>query len=72
MNSLFPMYEISYLELFSYQRVDIEKTRHRTVVTLDVRHQIMSMNRKAREEWEKKQAEAEKLRKVNDVGPIQY
>jgi hypothetical protein len=26
------------------------------------------MNRKAREEWEKKQAEADKLRKLNDVG----
>jgi transcription initiation factor TFIID subunit 4 len=48
--------------------VDIEKTRHRTVVTSDVRQQIMTMNRKAREEWEKKQAEADKLRKLNDVG----
>jgi transcription initiation factor TFIID subunit 4 len=28
----------------------------------------MTMNRKAREEWEKKQAEADKLRKLNDVG----
>jgi transcription initiation factor TFIID subunit 4 len=27
----------------------------------------MTMNRKAREEWEKKQAEAEKLRRLNDV-----
>jgi hypothetical protein len=27
----------------------------------------MTMNRKAREEWEKRQAEAEKLQKVNDV-----
>lgn len=27
----------------------------------------MLMNRKAKEEWEKKQAEAEKLRKVNEV-----
>lgn len=62
------MCEISYFGIIS-QRVDIEKTRHRTVATLDVHQHIMSMNRKAREEWEKKQAEAEKLRKVNDVGP---
>ena len=27
----------------------------------------MTMNRKAREEWEKRQAEAEKLQNVNDV-----
>nr|POE50888.1 atp-dependent zinc metalloprotease ftsh 8, mitochondrial [Quercus suber] len=48
------------------QRVDIEKPRHRTVVTSDVQQQIMTMNRKAREEWEKEQAEAEKLRRLND------
>ncbi|RDX62068.1 Transcription initiation factor TFIID subunit 4b, partial [Mucuna pruriens] len=48
-------------------RVDFEKTRHRTVVTSDVRQQIMTINRKVREEWEKKQAEADKLRKLNDV-----
>ncbi|XP_027193103.1 transcription initiation factor TFIID subunit 4b-like isoform X2 [Cicer arietinum] len=58
---------ISNIIRMSKQRVDIEKTRHRTAVTSDVRHQIMEMNRKAREEWEKKQAEAEKLRKLNDV-----
>ncbi|XP_073224999.1 transcription initiation factor TFIID subunit 4b isoform X2 [Cicer arietinum] len=49
------------------KQVDIEKTRHRTAVTSDVRQQIMAMNKKAREEWEKKQAEAEKLRKPSDV-----
>nr|XP_023909339.1 cationic amino acid transporter 2, vacuolar-like [Quercus suber] len=49
------------------QRVDIEKPRHRTVVTSDVQQQIMTMNRKAREEWEKKHAEAEKLRRLNDA-----
>jgi len=49
------------------QRVDSEKSRHNTVVTSDVREQILAINRKAREEWEKKQAEAEKLRKNNDV-----
>ncbi|KAK7840565.1 atp-dependent zinc metalloprotease ftsh 10 [Quercus suber] len=48
------------------RRVDIEKPRHRTVVTSDVQQQIMTMNRKAREEWEKEQAEAEKLRRLND------
>ncbi|KEH35795.1 transcription initiation factor [Medicago truncatula] len=58
---------ISNIIRMSKQRVDIEKTRHRTVVTSDVRQQIMTMNRKAREEWEKKQAETEKLRKLNDV-----
>ncbi|WJX38528.1 hypothetical protein P8452_26180 [Trifolium repens] len=58
---------ISNIIRMSKQRVDIEKTRHRTVVTSDVRQQIMAMNRKAREEWEKKQAEADKLRKLNDV-----
>nr|POE69205.1 isoform 2 of transcription initiation factor tfiid subunit 4b [Quercus suber] len=47
-------------------RVDIEKPRHRTVVTSDVQQQIMTMNRKASEEWEKKQAKAEKLRRLND------
>ncbi|CAI8599320.1 unnamed protein product [Vicia faba] len=58
---------ISNIVRMSKQRVDIEKTRHRTVVTSDVRQQIMAMNRKAREEWEKKQAEVDKLRKLNDV-----
>ena len=28
------------------------------------------MNHKAREEWEKKQAEAEKLRKLNEVSVV--
>ncbi|WRX30961.1 Transcription initiation factor TFIID component TAF4 [Theobroma cacao] len=50
----------------SKQRVDDEKSRHRTLITSDVRQQIMMMNRNAREEWEKKQAEAEKLRKLNE------
>ncbi|KAL4604205.1 hypothetical protein ACB092_10G176200 [Castanea dentata] len=57
---------ISNLIRLSKQRVDIEKPRHQTVVTSDVQQQIMTMNRKAREEWEKKQAEAEKLRRLND------
>nr|POF03097.1 transcription initiation factor tfiid subunit 4b [Quercus suber] len=49
------------------RRVDIEKPRHRTVVTSDVQQQIMTMSRKAREEWKKKQAETEKLRRLNDI-----
>ncbi|XP_012068247.1 transcription initiation factor TFIID subunit 4b isoform X2 [Jatropha curcas] len=57
---------ISNLIRLSKQRVDAEKSRHRTIVTSDVRQQIMKMNQKAREEWEKKQSEAEKLRKVNE------
>ncbi|KAI8002437.1 Transcription initiation factor TFIID subunit 4b [Camellia lanceoleosa] len=50
----------------SKQRVNIEKPRHRTLITSDVQQQILAMNRKAREEWEKKQAEAEKLQKLNE------
>ncbi|KAL3013244.1 hypothetical protein AAZX31_06G042000 [Glycine max] len=58
---------ISNVIRMSKQRVDLEKTSHRTVVTSDVRQQILTMNKKAREEWEKKQSETEKLRKLNDV-----
>ncbi|KAK8691958.1 hypothetical protein V6N13_075446 [Hibiscus sabdariffa] len=50
----------------SKQRVDVEKPRHRMLITSDVRQQIMMMNQNARGEWEKKQAEAEKLRKLNE------
>ncbi|CAN4122581.1 unnamed protein product [Withania somnifera] len=57
---------ISSLIRLSKQRVDIEKSRHRTIVTSDVREEIMSINRKAREEWEKKQADVEKLQKGNE------
>ncbi|XP_019255665.1 PREDICTED: transcription initiation factor TFIID subunit 4b-like isoform X3 [Nicotiana attenuata] len=57
-------YEMEY-HLF-LQRVNIEKSRHRTIVTSDVGQQIMLMNRKVREEWEKKQAEAEKLQVANE------
>ncbi|KAI3860225.1 hypothetical protein MKX03_022531 [Papaver bracteatum] len=57
---------INNLVRMSKQRVDIEKPRHRTIITSDVRRQIRLMNRKAKEELEKKQAEeAEKLRKSN-------
>ncbi|KAJ8620269.1 hypothetical protein MRB53_028798 [Persea americana] len=59
---------ISSLIRMSKQRVDIEKPRHRILITSDVRRQILMMNRKAKEDWEKKQAEeAEKLRKNNDT-----
>ncbi|KAF8410182.1 hypothetical protein HHK36_002704 [Tetracentron sinense] len=59
---------ISNLIRLSKQRVDIEKPRHRTLITSDVRRQILTMNRKAKEDWEKKQAEeAEKLRKLNEA-----
>jgi transcription initiation factor TFIID subunit 4 len=32
----------------------------------------MAMNRKAREEWEKKQAEADRLRRLNEVSASAY
>ncbi|KAI8548598.1 hypothetical protein RHMOL_Rhmol07G0285500 [Rhododendron molle] len=58
---------ISNLIRLSKQRVDIEKPRHQTIVTSDVRKQILAINQKAREEWEKKQSEAEKLQKLNEL-----
>ncbi|XP_042381644.1 transcription initiation factor TFIID subunit 4b-like isoform X1 [Zingiber officinale] len=59
---------ISYLIRLSKQRVDIEKSRHRFVITSDVRGQIFSMNQKAKEEYETKQVEGtEKHRKVTDL-----
>ncbi|KAK4481547.1 hypothetical protein RD792_012448 [Penstemon davidsonii] len=57
---------IASLIRLSKQRVDIEKPRHRTIITSDIRQQIMTINRKAREEWEKKQAETEKSLKQID------
>ncbi|CAN4092135.1 unnamed protein product [Withania somnifera] len=57
---------ISSLIRLSKQRVDIEKSRHRIIVTSDVREEIMSINQKAREEWEKKQTDVEKLQKANE------
>ncbi|KZV16867.1 TBP-associated factor 4 isoform 1 [Dorcoceras hygrometricum] len=58
---------IANLIRLSKQRVDMEKLRHRTVVTSDVREKITTINRKAREEWEKKQAETEKSQKLNET-----
>ncbi|XP_019152984.1 PREDICTED: transcription initiation factor TFIID subunit 4b-like [Ipomoea nil] len=51
---------------FSKQRVDIEKLRHRTIPTSDVRKQIMVINERAKVEWEKKQAEIAKFQKTNE------
>ncbi|KAF5189003.1 Transcription initiation factor tfiid subunit 4b [Thalictrum thalictroides] len=59
---------ISNLIRVSKQRVDVERSRHRTIITSDVRRQILVMNRKAKEDWDKKQAdEAEKLRKTTEA-----
>ncbi|KAL3634144.1 hypothetical protein CASFOL_021198 [Castilleja foliolosa] len=57
---------ISNVIRLSKQRVDFEKPRHKTIITSDVRQQIMTINRKAREELEKKQADSEKSQKSND------
>lgn len=53
---------------FSKQRVEVEKSRHHFYpLSSDVRSHIMRVNREAREQWEKKQAEdAERIRKQND------
>ncbi|KAK1392356.1 transcription initiation factor TFIID subunit 4b [Heracleum sosnowskyi] len=51
---------ISNLVRLSKQRVGVEKARHRTIVTSDVRQQIIAMNLKAREEWDKTQGDPEK------------
>ncbi|KAG2692360.1 hypothetical protein I3760_08G050200 [Carya illinoinensis] len=47
-------------------RADIEKLS-RTVINSDVQHQIMTMNKTAREEWGKKQAEAERLWRLDEA-----
>ncbi|XP_074309425.1 transcription initiation factor TFIID subunit 4b isoform X2 [Silene latifolia] len=57
---------ISSLIRVSKHRVDSEKSKHSIVVNSDVREQILMINQKATEEWEKKQAEADKLRKQNE------
>ncbi|MQL85697.1 hypothetical protein Taro_018225 [Colocasia esculenta] len=60
---------ISNLIRISRQRVDIEKARHRIIFTSDVRRQILMINKREKEDWERKQAEEiEKLRKQNEVG----
>ncbi|KAG2551103.1 hypothetical protein PVAP13_9KG371900 [Panicum virgatum] len=59
---------ISNIIRFSKQRVDVEKSRHRFYpLSSDVRSHIMRVNREAKEQWDKKQAEdAERIRKQND------
>ncbi|XP_057802224.1 transcription initiation factor TFIID subunit 4b-like isoform X2 [Salvia miltiorrhiza] len=57
---------ISNIIRLSKQRVDVEKPRHKTIITSDVRQQIMAINSKAREDWEKKQAETEKSQKLSE------
>ncbi|XP_052201529.1 transcription initiation factor TFIID subunit 4b-like isoform X2 [Diospyros lotus] len=57
---------ITNLIRLSKQRVDVEKARHQMFITSDVQRQIMEINSKTREEWDRKQAEAEKLQKLNE------
>ncbi|XP_025813930.1 transcription initiation factor TFIID subunit 4b-like isoform X2 [Panicum hallii] len=59
---------ISTLIRVSKQRIDTEKTGHRLVITSDVGRQILQMNQKAKEEWDKKQAEeADKNKKQTEA-----
>ncbi|KAF8653868.1 hypothetical protein HU200_061999 [Digitaria exilis] len=59
---------ISTLIRVSKQRIDTEKTGHRLVITSDVGRQIFQMNQKAKEEWDKKQAEeADKNKKQTEA-----
>ncbi|KAI0516586.1 hypothetical protein KFK09_009263 [Dendrobium nobile] len=59
---------LSYLIKLAKQRVDSEKARRRFIVTSDVGRQILAINKKIKDDWDKKQAEeAEKLRKAIDV-----
>ncbi|KAL5213358.1 hypothetical protein ABZP36_024205 [Zizania latifolia] len=59
---------ISTLIRVSKQRIDTEKTGHRLVITSDVGRQILRMNQKAKEEWDKKQTEeTDKNKKQNEV-----
>jgi len=59
---------ISTLIRVSKQRIDTEKTGHQLVITSDVGRQILQMNQKAKEEWDKKQAEeADKNKKQTEA-----
>ncbi|KAK9097201.1 hypothetical protein Sjap_022698 [Stephania japonica] len=59
---------ISNLIKLSKQRADIERLRHQVLVNSDVQHGISMINQKAKDEWERKQAdEAEKSRKLNEA-----
>lgn len=57
---------ISTLIRVSKQRIDTEKTSHRLVITSDVGRQILQMNQKAKDEWDKKQAETDKNKKQTE------
>ncbi|XP_010499260.1 PREDICTED: transcription initiation factor TFIID subunit 4-like isoform X2 [Camelina sativa] len=46
----------------SKQRTDAEKCRHQTFITSDIRKEINEMNRKVKEEWEKKHGGEEKAK----------
>lgn len=48
---------ISKLVRISKQRVDLEKRRHKTLVTSDIQHQLEGINKIVEEEWGKRQAE---------------
>ncbi|CAM6094531.1 unnamed protein product [Calypogeia fissa] len=51
----------------SKQRCDVDKERHKVIVTSDVRRQILLMKRRAKEMLDKKMAEeSERLRKLNE------
>ncbi|XP_076906660.1 transcription initiation factor TFIID subunit 4b-like [Bidens hawaiensis] len=56
---------ITNLIRISKQRADVEKPNNQTVITSDVWQQIMSLNQKAREEWEEKQADADRLQSAD-------
>ncbi|KAG0451145.1 hypothetical protein HPP92_026568 [Vanilla planifolia] len=56
---------ITTLVKLSKQRVDGEKSRHRFVVTSDVGQQILTINRKMKEDWDKKTGRG--IRKVRKV-----
>lgn len=48
--------------------MDREKAVHKIVITTNFQKQIMAMQKKAKEEYERKQAlESERLRKITEV-----
>ncbi|OWM64701.1 hypothetical protein CDL15_Pgr010459 [Punica granatum] len=47
-------------------RVDVEKHNRKIVITSDIHQHLMILNRRAKEELEKKEAEAEKQRKLSE------
>ncbi|XP_057850824.2 transcription initiation factor TFIID subunit 4b isoform X2 [Cryptomeria japonica] len=56
---------IGQLIRLSKQRVDLERVSHKVVLTSDIQHQILAVNKKVKVDLEKKQAEEEeKLQKL--------